>query len=294
MPSTGLAAPQFRNAEVMDRVYRSIEEADRDYSRELGVKESVKLTTVKPSGTLSLLPYGVTPGMHAAFSRRMIRRIRFAASDPLVAVCGASGYPVEPLKQLDGSDDHSVAVVSFPMSFPDHVTTEDQVTAIDELELQRFLQSHWADHSVSATHYYRQDELPEIRLWPVGGGVHWLISGYSGAGNEPVLLTRRNGRPAAQAQQPYLRLFPARSDQRNRGRLTMAKQASGSKFGPAALLVAGCPAAPERPHQALVSRRRSVVSSKEAHGIDRAIAQRKLSGVATAPDASATNRTADR
>lgn len=160
-----MAAPEFHDAAVLTECYRAIEAADLEYSRELGVKPSIKLTTIKPSGTLSLLPRGVTPGVHAAFSQYLIRRIRFAANDPLVERCHDAGYDVEPLLQMDGSHDYDTVVVSFPMKFGDHVVTEEQVTVIDELEAQRFLQTHWADNSVSATHYFKQHELPVLQNW---------------------------------------------------------------------------------------------------------------------------------
>lgn len=160
-----MAAPWFRDGDVLTHVYRAIEEADQEYSRELGVKPSLKFTTVKPSGTLSLLPYGIPPGMHAAFGQHLIRRIRFSASDPLVEVCRRHGYPVEPKLELDGSEDHGTMVISFPMSFPEHVVTEDKMTVMDELEMQKFLQTYWADNSVSATHYFNQEELPAIQEW---------------------------------------------------------------------------------------------------------------------------------
>jgi ribonucleoside-triphosphate reductase len=160
-----MAAPLFHDAQILNDAYRAIEAEDKEYSREMGVKESIKLTTMKPSGTLSLLPRAVTPGVHAAFSKHLIRRIRFAANDPLVERCMAHGYEVEPLLQMDGSYDYDTTVVSFPMMFPDHVVTEEQVTVIDELNEQLFLQTHWADNSVSATHYFKEHELPVLQNW---------------------------------------------------------------------------------------------------------------------------------
>jgi ribonucleoside-triphosphate reductase len=160
------AAAKWRgNAEAFNTVYRALEQTDVEYSRELGVATSVKLTTVKPSGTLSLLPEGCTPGLHAAYSHYMIRRIRFSADDPLVNQCRQHGYDVEPLVNGDGTFDPNVMVVSFPMKFDESVVTEEQVSAVEELEVQRFLQTYWADNSVSATHYYRLEELPEIQAW---------------------------------------------------------------------------------------------------------------------------------
>ncbi len=132
--------------------------------RKDGFNTSVKLTTVKPSGTLSLLP-GVTPGCHPAYSRFMIRRIRIASNHSLVNVCRDSGYPVEYQRNFDGSEDHSTMVVSFPFRHPDHAVLAKDMTALQQLETVKWLQETWSDNSVSCTVYYRKEELPEIRKY---------------------------------------------------------------------------------------------------------------------------------
>ena len=160
-----MASKKLTSAESLTTVYQTIEQADSEYSRITGSPTSIKLTTVKPSGTLSLLPYGISPGMHAAFNRYMIRRIRFSANDPLVETCRNHGYPVEPLLENDGSHNTNTMVVSFPMSMPKHVKCEEEVSVIQELEHQKHLQTYWADNSVSATHYFAKDELEDVKTW---------------------------------------------------------------------------------------------------------------------------------
>lgn len=145
-------------------VYKELREFDKQYSKEHGFPTSVKLTTVKPSGTLSLLP-GVTPGCHPAYARYMIRRIRISANHPLVQTCRDHGYPVEFQQNFDGSEDHSTVVVSFPFRHPDHAVLAKDMTAIQQLETVKWLQENWSDNSVSCTVYYRKEELPEIRKY---------------------------------------------------------------------------------------------------------------------------------
>jgi ribonucleoside-triphosphate reductase len=60
--------------DIFDAVYDHLEHVDTRISKDMNVAKSIKLTTVKPSGTMSLLA-GVTPGVHAAFSPFYIRRI---------------------------------------------------------------------------------------------------------------------------------------------------------------------------------------------------------------------------
>lgn len=144
--------------------YVKIRSYDEWYSQKHGFNKSVKLTTVKPSGTLSLLP-GVTPGVHPAYARYMVRRIRISSNHALVDVCRKHGYPVEYQQNFDGSEDHSTVVVSFPFTHGDNAVLAADMTAIAQLETVRWLQEVWSDNSVSCTVYYRKEELPEIRKY---------------------------------------------------------------------------------------------------------------------------------
>jgi ribonucleotide reductase alpha subunit len=137
---------------------------DKEYSKNHGFPHSIKLTTVKPSGTLSLLA-GVTPGAHPGYSRYYIRRIRMAADSELARVARGNGYHVEYVRNFDGTEDHSTVVVSFPCSFPEGTKFADDMTAVDQLEVIKRLQAEWSDNSVSVTIYYRKEELDEIKDW---------------------------------------------------------------------------------------------------------------------------------
>ena len=148
----------------LNDAYTELRAFDKEYSAKHGFPESIKLTTVKPSGTLSLLP-GVTSGCHPAYSHYMIRRIRIAADHSLVQVCREHGYPVEFQRNFDGTDDHSTMVVSFPFAYPEGTKIAAEMTAIDQLEVVKWLQAEWSDNSVSCTVYYRKEELPEIKKY---------------------------------------------------------------------------------------------------------------------------------
>jgi hypothetical protein len=193
--------------------YVKLRELDKKYSAEHGFNESIKLTTVKPSGTLSLLA-GVTSGVHPGYSRYYIRRVRVSTSSHLLPAIKEGGYPMEPaktiqlkveeidieklkilvkdkfdeggleaVKDMDISiqkvisptrvviqtpvevDDPMTNVVSFPCESPEDAVLEKDVTAIQQLEYVKELQTNWSDNSVSCTVYYKKEELPEIREW---------------------------------------------------------------------------------------------------------------------------------
>ncbi len=161
---TGVLQATEEQKSWLRQAYEELRAFDKKYSAEHNFPESVKLTTVKPSGTLSLLP-GVTPGCHPAYARFMIRRIRISSNHPLVQVCRDHGYHVEAQRNFDGSEDHSTMVVSFPFRHPDHAVLAKDMTAIDQLDTIKWLQENWSDNSVSCTVYYRKEELPEIRKY---------------------------------------------------------------------------------------------------------------------------------
>jgi ribonucleoside-triphosphate reductase len=158
-----LQAPKYKRKWLAD-VYDELRLYDKKYSNKHGFPTSIKLTTVKPSGTLSLLA-GVTSGGHPGFSHYHIRRVRMASNTPLVDICKEAGYDVEFQRNFDGSDDRSTVVVSFPCKFPKNTTVAADMSAIDQLEVVKELQHNWSDNAVSVTVYYRKEELKDIRDW---------------------------------------------------------------------------------------------------------------------------------
>lgn len=159
---TGVLQATEEQKSWLSDVYKSLREYDEQYSKLIGVNPSVKLSTIKPSGTLSLLP-GVLPGCHPGYARYMVRRIRISADHPLVNVCRNNGYPVEYQRNFDNTEDYSTVVVSFPFSYPDNATLAKDMSAVDQLEVIKWLQTVWSDNSVSCTVYYRKEEIPAIQ-----------------------------------------------------------------------------------------------------------------------------------
>jgi len=160
---TGYCQATEEQKSWLSDVYNLLREYDEVYSREHGWPVSIKLTTVKPSGTLSLLA-GVSAGGHPAYARYYIRRMRISTNSLLLGKCIANGYPVEFERRLDGTEDHSRMVVEFPCSTPDHALLEEDISAIDQLDIVERLQSDWSDNAVSVTIYYRPEELEDIKL----------------------------------------------------------------------------------------------------------------------------------
>ncbi len=150
--------------EWLDKCYKELRKFDAEWSKQRGWPQSIKLTTVKPSGTLSLLG-GSTPGGHPAYSPYYIRRVRMGSGDPLVNLCRDLGYHVEYVKNFDGTDKHDTMVVEFPCEAGKDALISKDMTAVQQLDLVKKLQTYWADNAVSVTVYYRKNELPSIKEW---------------------------------------------------------------------------------------------------------------------------------
>ena len=162
---TGVYQASKQQRGWLDSCYKYLRAYDKEYSAAKGFPESIKLTTIKPSGTLSLLA-GVTPGGHPSpAGPHYIRRVRMASDSNLVNVCRDHGYHVEPQRNFDGTDDHTTKVVSFPCKVPAHTPIGGNISAIEQLELVKELQTTWSDNSVSVTVYYTKEELASVKVW---------------------------------------------------------------------------------------------------------------------------------
>jgi ribonucleotide reductase alpha subunit len=200
---TGYLQASEEQREWLSDCYVQLRVYDNEYSRLAGLHPSVKLTTVKPSGTLSLLA-GVTPGAHPGYSRFYIRRIRMASDSDLVGAARRNGYPVEFVRNFDGTEDKSTSVVSFPCSFPEGTKFAADMSAIDQLEVIKRLQAEWSDNAVSVTIYYRVQELDDIK--------EWLRLNYINVKSVSFLLHSDHGFDQAPLQEISEQMFKELSD----------------------------------------------------------------------------------
>ena len=161
---SGIAQANPEQMSWMSRGYEYIRKYDVKYSLDRNWAISKKITTVKPSGTLSLLG-NCTAGVHPAFAQQYIRRVRFASDHPLVEQLRTAGYHCEYQKLFGGKEDHRTVVISFPVRVPDGTLLAENCPAVKQLELVKLLQSTWSDNSVSVTVTYKKEELDEIRQW---------------------------------------------------------------------------------------------------------------------------------
>jgi len=126
--------------------YTTIQEWDKIYSDWLAVPKSIKTTSVKPSGTVSLLA-GATPGLHYPESRFYIRRIRLSKHSELLEPLKKAKYKIEP---AFGSEDTTM-VVEVPVDVGEGIRTVGELSIWEQFSLAAFMQRHWADNQVSCT-----------------------------------------------------------------------------------------------------------------------------------------------
>ena len=142
----------------LDVGYNAIKEWDEKYSDWFAIPKSIRVSSVKPSGTISLLA-GATPGIHYPESRFYIRRIRLSNTSKLLTPLKRAGYVIEP---AFGSEDSTV-VVEIPIDVGEGVRTLDDVGMYEQLSLAAFMQKYWSDNSVSCTITFdRETEGPLI------------------------------------------------------------------------------------------------------------------------------------
>lgn len=144
-------------SQFADQGYTYIRELDAKYSNWLAVPKSIKVTSVKPSGTVSLLP-GVTPGIHFPHSEYYFRTIRIADTNPLLDTLIAAGYRVEPAVE----DPDRTSVVYFPVHEKFFDRSKSDVSMWEQLELVAQMQHYWADNQVSATVTFNDRERYDI------------------------------------------------------------------------------------------------------------------------------------
>ena len=167
-----------------DQGYGVVKHWDKIYSRWFGVPTSIKTTTVKPSGTVSLLA-GATPGIHWTHSEYYMRAVRLSASSELVKPLEEANYKIEldvtQNYKLDMPNDVVVSwdelgesdkellrnsattlVAYFPVKEKNFTKDKGDVSIWEQMSLVKEIQHTWADNSVSVTVTVRPEDYDQL------------------------------------------------------------------------------------------------------------------------------------
>ena len=149
--------------EWMDQGYATVQAYDKSYSEWLGIRESIKTTTVKPSGTVSILA-GESPGVHwTPGGKFFLRTVRFGNTDPMLPLFKMANYRVEAAQ----SDPENTSVVYFPIK-SEAVRSEKDVSIYEKMALAATAQRYWSDNSVSVTVSFD----PDTEAKAIGTALH--------------------------------------------------------------------------------------------------------------------------
>ena len=132
---------------------------NKKWAETLGVNQSVAITCVKPSGTVSQLTDSAS-GIHPRFSDYYVRTVRADKKDPLATAMIEAGFPHE-----EDVTNISNWIFSFPQKAPNKAVTVESMGAMEQLYLWKIYQDHWCEHKPSMTCYYNDDNFFAVCQW---------------------------------------------------------------------------------------------------------------------------------
>ena len=135
-------------------------DTNKIWADKLGINQSVAITCVKPSGTVSQL-VDAASGIHARHNPYYIRTVRGDKKDPLTQMMKDAGFPIED----DVMNPNHTAVFSFPMKVDKGAVFRTDMSAIEQLELWLIYQKHWCEHKPSVTISVKENEWMEVGAW---------------------------------------------------------------------------------------------------------------------------------
>lgn len=143
--------------EYCDRAYNYINYLDEKYSEWLGIPLSIKKTSIKPSGTVSLVA-GALPGIHYAEAESYYRLVRIANTSELIPLLEDAGYRIEAAV----SDPLKTSVIYFPVLHEKGTISKNDVSIWEQFANAVDLQHFWADNQVSITITFAEHEKSQI------------------------------------------------------------------------------------------------------------------------------------
>ena len=185
---------------------------NKKYAKRFGVNQSLSVTTVKPSGTVSQL-VDASSGMHPRHSPYYIRRVRIASTDPLFLMLKAQGMNHTPeVGQVEATA--TTFVLEFPIKAPKGSITGDGMTAIEQLEYWKIVKENYTEHNPSQTVSVGEDEWLETgawvwKNWEIVGGFSFLPRTnhvYALAPYEAITKERYDGMVAKMPEIDYSKL----------------------------------------------------------------------------------------
>jgi ribonucleoside-triphosphate reductase len=165
---TGIAAGEVLKFDLKQSAKIAVAENER-VSKLIGINSAARVTTIKPSGTTSLV-LGTSSGIHAWHDSYYLRRIKIGKNEAIYTYLNLY-YPdlVE-----DDVLDSKFAYVVVPQKSPEGSITRPKETALTLLERIKKLNREWIApghkkgsnmHNVSATVNIKENEWKDVGSW---------------------------------------------------------------------------------------------------------------------------------
>ena len=133
---------------------------NKEWATKLGINQSVAITCVKPSGTVSQLVDSAS-GIHARHNPHYVRTVRADKKDPLAKMMYDQGFPCED----DVTKPEHTWVFSFPVKGPKNGVYRKDMSAVEQLELWKVYQENWCEHKPSVTITVKEEEWMAVGAW---------------------------------------------------------------------------------------------------------------------------------
>jgi len=135
-------------------------ETNKTWASLFGIPQSAAITTVKPSGTVSVLVDSAS-GIHSRFSPYYVRTVRADKKDPASQFMIDRGVPVE--DDIIAPDHNHV--FSFPVAAPKNSVVTTDLTAVEQLERWLAYKKYWCEHNPSCTVTVKEHEWMDVGAW---------------------------------------------------------------------------------------------------------------------------------
>lgn len=209
-------SPAARQPDVMRKVRDAAVKANVVYAKRFGVPQSMAVTAVKPSGTVSQT-FNCASGIHPRHAPYYIRRVRISATDSLFKMMRDQGVPYYP-EVGQSMEEANTYVLEFPVMAPDHskeARFKDDLTALDQLEYWKRVKLNFTEHNPSATISVSENEWISVvdwvqKNWEIIGGLSFLPRSnhvYRLAPYETITKEEYEARMARFPKVDYSKLF---------------------------------------------------------------------------------------
>ena len=155
--------PAVGNKNTLKKLRDEAVSVNKVYAKKFGVSQSLAVTCVKPSGTVSQL-VDASSGLHPRYSPYYIRRVRISATDSLFKMLKDQKMPYYPEVGQSYGDATSY-IFEFPIKAPKSSVYSKDLTAIEQLERWKLVKENYTEHNPSVTISIGKNEWIEAANW---------------------------------------------------------------------------------------------------------------------------------